>query len=230
MLNRFSTLLMFALLATVLVVSGNAFDVFGQDKAAQSQKASDRKPKTEKPVRTAPTEITAQQERDAIAFAKEHHEELANLLKRLKGMDESAYKSAIAELSRAAERINRMKERSPERYKFDLRRWQLDSQIRLMAARSTMSGNLAQSEELTGLLKQRYDLQVEQLRAERKRLQDRLDRIDEQLAAKSENADKAIAAELKRLQTSISAKWSSKKNDKKPKQPVKKRPSKPTSK
>ncbi len=125
--------------------------------------------------------VTPARESKALAFAREHHPDLANLMARLKKADPQAYDKALREVSQNIERLSKLRETDTERYDFSLRMWTLDSRIRLLAARSTMSNDPGIESELRELLRERQDLRLAMLKLERERLHVRLERLNGQI-------------------------------------------------
>lgn len=116
-------------------------------------------------------------ETEALQFAREHHPELAALIDRLHSSNRRAYRSAIQDLSRDRQRLERIRERTPDRYDFELQLWKLDSRIRLLAAHTAMGGEDVRP-RLRALISQRQQLRLERLRQDRERLAARLERLD----------------------------------------------------
>ena len=149
-------------------------------------------------------------EQVAITFAQTHHPELAALLKRLKSTDKAAYRKAIRDVFQTSERLVRLERNDPERYDRALRLWTLDSRIRLLAARSTMSSDPEIDDRLRKLLRERRQVRLAMLQWERERLEARLERIDDQIDRLKDDGDQAVNGELNRLKRAVRAKRSRK--------------------
>ncbi len=147
--------------------------------------------------------VTPARETKAIAFARKHHPELADLLARLKKSDPKAYEKALREVSQNAERISKMRETDAERYELSLRVWTLDSRIRLLAARSTMSNDPGTEGELRDLLRERQNVRLALLKLDRDRLQARMDRLDAQIQQLQSDPDSAVENDFARIQREI---------------------------
>jgi len=138
-------------------------------------------------------------EEEILAFAREHHPELADLLTSLKSMKPKEYQKALRQLNQTRQRLVRLKKASSDQYEFALSGWKLDSRIQLLAARMTMSGDSALEEELKGLLSERLDVRVKELTAERKRLAARMEAIDKSIGKIEADREKSLQAELARV-------------------------------
>jgi hypothetical protein len=149
--------------------------------------------------------VTPARETKAIAFARKHHPELADLLARLKKSDPKAYEKALREVSQNTERLSKMHESDAERYELSLRIWTLDSRIRLLAARSTMSNDPGAQGELRELLRERQSVRLTLLRLDRDRLQARMDRLDAQIQQLQSDPDSAVENDFVRIQREIKA-------------------------
>ena len=140
--------------------------------------------------------------KQAFAFAKAHHPELAKLIGRLQSAgNRAAYNKAITELSRTARRLEPIKTANPERYEMMVELWKLESQARLMVARSMMKPDPKRDALLRETLRKRAELRRIMLLADFKRSQARIDRIQVQLKL-LENLDAATDRELQRLKRS----------------------------
>ncbi len=168
--------------------------------------------------------MTRAREAAALVFAQTHHLELYDLLLRLKKKQRTQYQRAIRELYRTSERLDRLKDNNLDRYEHSLQLWQLDSRIRLLAARMTMSSDPMLEAEIKSLLLERLELRLQQLTTERDRLQSRVDKLNENIHAIVNDRDSAALNELKRLKKSL-ARYTLKANSRTKRTPQK-RPSK----
>lgn len=147
--------------------------------SAQSNQKRSKKPAS--PKSRSAVLITRKTESIALGFARRHHQELADLLRQLKKSNKVQYSRAVRQISAASEKLERIKQRSPERYLLELKRWKLDSRILLLAARMTMSKDPGLEEELKDLLRERTNIRLQQLKQERERLQKFLGRAENRL-------------------------------------------------
>jgi hypothetical protein len=163
-----------------------------------SPESADKVAKPARGRRPAMAEI----DRDAVGFARAHHPELADLLERMRKNNPRAYRAAIQDLSRDRGRLERLQERAPERYEFELKLWTMDSRIRLLAARAIRGNADEIRPQLQALMQERHDFRLKHLRAEQERMTKRMARIEatiEQLEQHSpSNADvDALLAKVK---------------------------------
>lgn len=149
--------------------------------------------------------VTPAREAKALAFAREHHADLANLLGRLKKADPQAYEKALREVSQHTERLSKLRETDAERYEVSLRVWTLDSRIRLLVARSTMSNDPGTEGELRELLRERQNVRLALFQLERDRLQARLNRIEGQIQQLQSDPERAVENDFARIQREIKA-------------------------
>lgn len=144
-------------------------------------------------------EITPQRERVVLKFAKQHHAELANLLQHLKEMDEKKYDSAILELSRTYDRLERTRSRSQERFQTDLALWKIDSRVKLLVARSIRGMEDETRQQIQELLLQRNVIRLKQYTEERDRLKNRLSRIEEQVEELKQHGESLAEQDMERI-------------------------------
>lgn len=142
--------------------------------------------------------LTGRQEQAALKFARRHHPELAELLKQLDAEMTNEYDKAIRQIHVVVERLERVKARSPEEYKLQLEAWKVDSRIKLLAARMTISSDEKLQLEMKKLLGQKFTLKEQQLRKDKERTQSRLERIDKQLQAFEQDREQLLEKELAR--------------------------------
>lgn len=163
------------------------------------QPAAERATKPARGRRPAVAEI----DREAVGFARAHHPELADLLERMRNNNPRAYRAAIQDLSRDRVRLERLHDRAPERYEFELQLWTMDSRIRLLAARM-IRGKAEQSRpELRSLMQVRHDFRLEHLRKEKERLTTRIERMDATIQELEQHppSDADVDALLTRIRT-----------------------------
>lgn len=177
-------------------------------------KEAPKKAKEAKKESKSATSLSPQREKQALEFARSHHPELAELIQRLKKHRPREYKRAVRELDTTLTRLERFKDRDSDRYQLILERWEIESRIRLLAARVSVKGTDAEKSELTSLIKQRVDLQLDMLRLEKKSTEKRLQKLDKSISEIEENRDRLIESELKKIKRTMK-KSGSKTNNKK---------------
>lgn len=147
--------------------------------------------------------MTPGREAAALKFAQLHHPELEKLLVHLEKSNPAEYKRAVRRLYQDSERLARTAERSPERHELELDAWKLDSRIRLLVARMSMSDNVELDGQLKSLLHERVQLRLQQLQSERERLQARLANIDESISQIESDPEAAAIKDLQRVKRSL---------------------------
>ena len=148
--------------------------------------------------------ITPERQAAALKFAELHHPELFELVKGLRKARRAAYEKAVRQLYNDSERLARLKERVPSRYELALTEWQLDSRLRLLVARITMSaGDPEMEAQLRELLKKRLEARLALLKLDRERQAARLKKLDEQIEEIEADENAAIDKDLVRIQRSL---------------------------
>jgi len=187
------------ILGGLLVVS--ATWVFGQTQPVKKGSSSKHA------KRTAPANkviITPERQAAALKFAELHHPELYDLVNNLKKARRAEYHKAVRQLYHDSERLARLKERLPARYELSLKEWRLDSRLRLLVARITMSADDAELEsQLEDLLRERLETRLAILKLDRERQAARLQKLDEQIEEMEADEDAAIQKDLLRIQRSL---------------------------
>jgi hypothetical protein len=173
------------------------------DKSAKAQPtAVKRAPAKPSAVKPAPP-LSAEREAVALAFAREHHPELAALIDKLRHDNRRDYERALRELSQASERLTQLKKQSAERYELSLAAWKLDSRSQLLAARMTVSQSPALEAELKQLLSERADVRLKEYQFERARLVDRLTKLNASIQAIETDKNAVVDKDLQRIKRSV---------------------------
>jgi hypothetical protein len=160
-------------------------------------------------LNTQPMVLTLPRKAAALAFARKHHPELAKLLVGLEPRNRKAYSRAMHELYRTSERLARAQGRlTAERYEMELDAWKLDSRIRLLAARVSLSkkNNPKLEAELKQALLDRVNIRIQKIRQEQTRLNQRLEKLNASLLSIEKNREKTAAQYLLRAKRGLSLK------------------------
>jgi len=173
-----------------------AGDVTAQAKA----KKAARKAKANQKLKN----ITADQETQAIDFARTQHPELVELLDRLEEINPEQYSRAIRELYRTSEKLRLMADRNPQRHTLEITLWKLESRIRLSLAQKVMEDDAEMEKSLAPLMAERRDLKRQILELERQQATTRITEIEKQLDALQKDPEAETAKELKRLRQAVS--------------------------
>jgi hypothetical protein len=146
--------------------------------------------------RSGSTPLSAEAERAALAFAAEHHPELTRLYRQLARNAPEEYAKAVAELDRNRDRLEKLRAKHPERFEGALAEWKLSSRIRLALARLALAPDPALEEELRSMVRERAELRLAPLRAEKERLEKRLEKVGRTLADHDRDPAAAIDREM----------------------------------
>lgn len=195
-----------AMVAVVLIccIAGTLVSAERQPQASQkkaARKAADKTVSDDSSVRQnrVAVKLTQEQEAEAMAFAAAHHEELANLLKQLKNAKSPEFIRAVRELHTAQTRINRFREKQPQRYENELEAWKIDSEVRLRIVRWAMSKDPELEKQIRELLTSRENGKLNRLRLEQTRLRQRLKAISAQLESGEQKVAEQVNSEWDRL-------------------------------
>lgn len=190
--------------AMLVIVSSVSPIATADDKPSRLAKPAVKKPavaeNSKARVETEP--VSPQREVAAVGFAEQHHPELALLLGRLKESHPDQYMKALRELDKTRARLEKARETDADRYAILLREWQLDSRVRLLAARLTMSTSEELETELRQALTERHDVRLQLLTYDREKSKTRLLKVDEQIAEHVQNRETSIDREFDRIKKS----------------------------
>ncbi len=143
--------------------------------------------------------FTEEREAAAMTFVRMNHPELATLLDQLKVNDLAEYQRAIRELFHSSEKLAQIQERNPKRYPMELEAWKLNSRIRLLVARLTMSPDPKIEDELRQSLVQQLGLRKAALNDERERLEGRVAELKEQLKKLDQEQTNSVEQRMAKL-------------------------------
>ena len=183
-----------------------------KDSSTNPRRNADARKKTTA-KKSAASAITAKREKAALAFAKKHHTELVSLLVRLRDEDKSQYGRAIRDLATTNERLAKIKERLPDRYKRDLANWKLDSRIHMILARLRMADPSevdSLRDQLRRMVERRTDSRLAQLHEEQAKLDARAKKLAVSIKDIETDRTAFIDREIKRLDRTLRTRPSSK--------------------
>lgn len=135
----------------------------------------------------------------AMAFATQHHPELARLLEQLEKSRPHEFARAVKDLNQQLQQLERTREKNPVRYETQLESWKVESQIRVLIARWSLNRDAELEIQIRDLLKQRREAKMAQLKADKERLLEQQRKIDEQLAELSDPMDSQVDKEWEQL-------------------------------
>lgn len=177
-----------------------------RDRPKKERLPKEKNNTSNKPRKKEAVPLTATCEAAAIDFAKQNHPELVQLLIKLKKQNQKAYQRALRQLNKTTERFEKVKQHvSPKRFETELNTWKLDSRIRLLVAKASITpeGYSDVESRLNELLKKRIGMRAQQLQLEKERLLHRQKKIDKLLTAFQENPEKVQQQELNRIRREL---------------------------
>jgi len=138
-----------------------------------------------------------QQEAAAIAFVRRHHPELATLLAHLKKAEAREYQRAVVALFRTSEHLAQVQERNSEQYARDLKTWKLKSRIQLLVAQIKLAPeDETLRRKLQQALVEQSDLRIAELAEERKRITERLMKLEAAINRMVKERDKQVERQV----------------------------------
>ncbi len=186
-----SVLLMLALAAAGVASAPEASAQ--EDSARVNSETTERRPSSARPK-----ELSPEQSDKAMEFARQHHPELADLLRKLRTNSPNGFSRGIREVHRTVVRLERLQDKQPARHASELQKWKTDSRIQLMTAQWAMTQDPALEQQIRDLLLERQQIRLERLSADRDKLLQRLKQLDDQIERAS--AEDHLNREWERLQ------------------------------
>ncbi len=142
--------------------------------------------------------ISVDQEKEILAFVSKNDTSLHGLLGNLKKARPLEYQRALMDLNRVTERLAQVKRNRPHAYELELKKWQTQSKVQVLAAQLATNPNPAIRAELRQAIELRADLELQVLRADREAATKRLKLLDEQIAAAEANKSSRVQLQFDR--------------------------------
>jgi len=142
--------------------------------------------------------LTADQEQEALAFARNQHPELAELLVKLQEKNPKEFEKAMQELHRAQQRLSRLAEQNPKRFPLELNLWKVDSRIRLTMGQMMLERE-SEEAELKALITERTNLKIELLKFDRSQAAEKVASLDRQIEQLQRDAESDSEKELAKV-------------------------------
>jgi hypothetical protein len=143
--------------------------------------------------------VTPDDRASAMQFAETHHPELAKLLVQLEKSRPGEFVRAVRDLNQQVQRLEKIRERTPSRYEEQLAIWKGDSQIRVLLARWSRNREPALETQIRDLLRQRRESRLARLKADQKRLEEQLARVNRQVETLSVAPEAQLEQEWNQL-------------------------------
>ena len=149
-----------------------------------------------------PMAVTPEREAAVMTFIERNHPALKEVLASLKSSRPKEYERAIRDLYQTSERLANLKERDPKLFDLELEHWTLRSQIQLLAAQMVMASSDEIRAKLRALLSKQLDVRAKILELDRQRAEERLKRVEGEIARIASDRDKQIERQLNQLMNS----------------------------
>jgi hypothetical protein len=149
------------------------------------------------PPAAAVDDKDAEAEAAALAFVRENHPELADLLASLKPMRPDEYRKAVRDLSQVSRTLSQLRPRDPRRYELALAVWKTRSRVDLLTARlaATPPGPAPELErQIRQAVAAQVDAEIVLQRLDRDRARERLAKLEESLSSMEARRDSTAAA------------------------------------
>src|SRR5262249_21973120 len=125
--------------------------------ATTEASGNENKPRAKAKGKATPG-ITPEREAAVKTFVDQHHPELGELLVHLKENNKKEYDKAVRDLFKTSERLAKVHESDEDRYELELKLWQTQSRIELLAARYKMNPTNELKKQLRDAIVQQQSL------------------------------------------------------------------------
>jgi hypothetical protein len=147
----------------------------------------------------APLTITPEREAAVLTFVQRNHDELAELLGYLKESEPAEYERAVRDIFRTTERLAGIQERDLLQYELEVAAWTAQSRVQLLAAKLRMGSSDQLVDQLRDALRLQNDAKLALLKHERKKVADRLSKLDADIIRFENAKEDVIDRQLKLL-------------------------------
>jgi hypothetical protein len=173
--------------------------VFAQEGRGKADPQRDEQKSAANPVeRNKPATISVEQERSILAFVSTHDAPLHGLLGNLRISRPLEYQKALLDLMRVTDRLAQVKRNRPHAYDLEVKKWQAQSKVQMLAAQLATSPNPEIRVKLRQAIAARADLELEVLKADQEATAKRLKQLDEQIAAAEAAKENRIQQQFER--------------------------------
>jgi hypothetical protein len=138
-------------------------------------------------------------EESALAFVRENHPELADLLEQLKAMKPDRYRRAIAELSQVYRSLSNLRRTDDRRYRVALEVWKAKSRAELLAAQLVGAPGAELEAQLRAAVEKQLAAELRQQRLERQNIAARLKKLDETIERMETKRDELVESRYQGL-------------------------------
>jgi len=169
-----------ALLATSILAAGSLIAL--ADGNGKSPKAT--------PSDKAGADNASDREKVALAFVRENHPELAQLLEQLKPMKPAEYERAVRQIYSVSKTLANLKEREPKRYELGLEVWKARSRVELLTAKLISSPSPELEAKLREAVASQLDVEVRQQKLEREQAEAQREQVEARLKKLNANIER----------------------------------------
>ncbi len=137
---------------------------------------------------------------EAIAFVQLHQPALIQLLEYLEKKQPTQYQQAIREILKTRQKLANLEKRDRELHEVELALWKLRAELRLLVARRSIVNEQernALDAQLHKLVEQEMHHDLERMRIEKRRAEQRIAQLDIQIAERNANREAAHAKAVK---------------------------------
>jgi len=145
----------------------------------------------------------AEREKQALAFVRKHHPELAELLEPLKAMRPEEYNRAIAELFQVSRSLDEIKKNNPRHYEAGLELWKAKSKAELLGAKLISSPSPELESQLREALAVQFDLEIRKQELLEEQLRARLNQIEKNVKRLKADREARIESRMQELQKKV---------------------------
>jgi hypothetical protein len=142
----------------------------------------------------------AAREEAALGFVRTHYSELAALVEQLKSMQPDEYERAIGELYQVDRNLASLKKQAGDRrYEAALDAWKAKSKVQVLTAQLVSSSSTELEEQLREAVGRQLDAQLQVQRLERETLENRLQKVSQDIDRLEKTRDELITTRFQGL-------------------------------
>lgn len=171
-------------------------DAKPQATSAEEQQALEKR-------KAAAAQAAAKRKEKVLAFVREHHPELEQMLSKLEESKQRQYRAAMQGLNKEVSQLEAIKKKNPQRYNLGVQQWSIESRIKVALAQIKLNDTKENRDALRALIARQVNFQIERTKIDRettkKRLATLAKRIAEMESKRSKLIENRYRAQLRKI-------------------------------
>jgi hypothetical protein len=175
----------------LLIAARSSCPTFAQEDA-KPQVTSTEKQKALEKRKAVAAEAAAKRKEKVLAFVRENHPELEQMLSKLEKNKKRQYRAAMQALNKVITQLDNIKEKQPQRYNLGVMQWSIESRIKVALAQIKLDDSKENRDALRALIARQVNFQIERSKFEREATKKRLATLGKRIVDMESKRSKLI--------------------------------------